>query len=312
MTNAEMLAQIQHLDRIAFGSCNKQYEKQVLWKGLIEQSADLFIWGGDSIYADTTNPDKILAAYNSQNQVQDYKLFKAQTPIIGTWDDHDFGNNNEDGRYPHKKISQKYALDFLEETENSPRRKREGIYTSYTFGELGKKIKIILLDNRYFRKLDSTFPLLGQEQWRWLETQIIESDANLHLIVSGLSVISPQNPHGEEWADYALEKSRLSAFLKAKKVPYLYLTGDKHFASIFRRDNELEFLSSGMTHNTRIPLRPYVRTLYPAPVFINNYGLIDISWEEQTPLLTLTIRSSSDQSIQMKKVKWEGDSWKDI
>ncbi len=155
-------------------------------------------------------------------------------------------------------------------------------------------------------------PLLGRKQWRWLESQIIESDANLHLIVAGLSIISPQNPSAEEWEDYAVEKSRLSTFLQAKKVPYLYLTGDKHFSSIFKSEKELEFLSSGMTHNSSPLMRPYVRARYPAPVFLNNYGLIDILWENQDPILTLTIRTAFDQSMVVKKVKWQGDSWKDI
>lgn len=311
-TNADRLGQIKNLERIAFGSCSKQHERQLVWKDMIEQTPDLFIWGGDNVYANTTNPAKLLAAYKLQNTIEDYKQLKALVPIIGTWDDHDFGDNNQGGNFPIKKISQQYALDFLEEPINSPRRTQEGIYTSYSFGDAGKKIKIILLDNRYFLNSESTFSMLGKNQWEWLEKEIINSDAQLHLVISGLSVLSPQNGSSEEWMDHEFEKNRLRAFLKAKNIPYIYLAGDKHFASIFRKDDEVEFLSSGMTHNTRIPLRPYVRARYPNPVFLNNYGLIDFAWENATPILTLTVRSAQGQSLIVKKVKWVANTWKEI
>lgn len=311
-TNSDRLAQIKNLERIAFGSCSKQNEKQLVWKDMLEQTPDLFIWGGDNVYANTKNPSKLLAAYKLQNAVEDYKQLKALVPIIGTWDDHDFGDNNEGGNFPIKKISQQYALDFLEEPVNSPRRTQEGIYTSYTFGDPGKKIKIILLDNRYFLNQESTFSMLGKKQWDWLEKEIINSDAQLHLVMSGLSIISPQNSTSEEWMDHEFEKNRLRVFLKAKGVPYIYLTGDKHFSSIFRKGDEVEFLSSGMTHNTRIPLRPYVRARYPNPVFVNNYGLIDFAWDKETPILTLTARSAFGQNMIVKKVKWIANTWKEI
>lgn len=311
-TNADRLGQIKNLERIAFGSCSKQHERQLVWKDMIEQTPDLFIWGGDNVYANTSNPQKLLAAYKLQNTIEDYKQLKALVPIIGTWDDHDFGDNNEGGNFPIKKISQQYALDFLEEPVNSPRRLQEGIYTSYSFGDAGKKIKIILLDNRYFLNSESTFSMLGKSQWEWLEKEIINSDAQLHLVMSGLSILSPQNGSAEEWMDHEFEKNRLKAFLKAKNVPYIYLTGDKHFSSIFRKDDEVEFLSSGMTHNTRIPLRPYVRARYPNPVFLNNYGLIDFAWENATPILTLTVRSAQGQSLIVKKVKWNSNTWKEM
>ena len=144
-SNYEKLRLIKNLDRIAFGSCNKQFSTQDLWKDLIQQSPDLFIWGGDNVYANTTTAANILKSYQLQNDIDEYRFFKSITPIIGTWDDHDYGNNDEDGHFSLKKISQEYALNFLEEPLFSPRRFRQGIYTSYSFGVARKKIKIIVL-----------------------------------------------------------------------------------------------------------------------------------------------------------------------
>lgn len=308
-SNHERLNAIADLSRIAFGSCNKQYNQQVLWRDLLFQSPDLFIWGGDNVYVNDNSAEKVKASYEAQNKIEDYKFFKAIVPILGTWDDHDYGNNNQDGTFPIKKLSRDYALDFYEEPKLSPRRLREGLYASYKFNSKGNKVQIILLDNRYFLHLEKSAPILGSTQWRWLTKELSGSDANLVLIVSSLSVISPRAPGSEEWADFPLEQQRLRKLLETTGKPYLYLTGDKHFSDIFFRNGELEFMSSGMTHNVRLPLRPYVIAKFPDPVFENNYGIIDFNWDNETPILTLTIRTASGFSAHERKVKWSQGRW---
>lgn len=311
-TNHEKLIAVKNLERLAFGSCNKQYNQQTVWKDMIEQSPDLFIWGGDNVYANTKVPADILKSYQQQNQIEDYKFFKALTPIIGTWDDHDYGTNDGNGRYPIKKQSQQHALDFYEEPQMSPRRMQEGIYASYSFGDAGKKIKIILLDNRYFKELEKGSEMLGSKQWKWLQDEVANSDASLYLIISGLSVISPAAPGSEEWGDYPQERLKLRKILEASKKPYLYMAGDKHFSSVFKRNGEYEFMASGMTHNTRLPLRPYVRARYPDPVFVYNYGMIDFAWENSIPILTVSVRTAYGQSFHLKKLKWGTSGWSEI
>jgi len=310
-SNSTQLSAIRNIRKLAFGSCNKHYKKQPLWQDLINQSPDLFIWGGDSIYADGKGIGEILAAYTTQNLVEDYITFKSQTPIVGIWDDHDFGKNNGGEDYPDKKLSQQYALDFLEETVNSFRRKQEGLYTSYDFGEAGKRIKIILLDNRYF--LDSKKKMiLGTAQWEWLEKEIKDSKANLHFIVSGISVLTEATYHSEEWADYPDEKKHLRKILQDSKLPYLYLAGDRHFASIFGKEGEMEFLSSGMTHNISPLLRPYLRGQYPNTVFEHNYGLIEISWKNSSPILRLSVRTEKGEELNLKNLMWEENQWVEL
>jgi alkaline phosphatase D len=62
--------------------------------------------------------------------------------VIGTWDDHDFGLNDAGKELEGKQTSQKLMLDFLDEPLDSPRRRQEGVYTSYTYGPAGKQIKV--------------------------------------------------------------------------------------------------------------------------------------------------------------------------
>lgn len=311
-SNYDKLSQIKNLTRIAIASCNNQRKKQTVWKDLLREAPELFIWGGDNVYADTKIPAYLARAYQVQNSFEDYRAFKGQTPIIGTWDDHDYGANNSGHEYVIKKESQKLALDFLEEPEWSPRRLREGIYTSYDFGDPGKRVKIIILDNRYFKDLEKDSPMLGSTQWKWFESEINQPGVNLFLIVSGLSILSPTAPASEEWADYPTEQERIGKLLQKTQKPYLYVTGDKHFSSIFRRKKELEFLVSGMTHNTRVAWRPYIRMKYPNHVFVHNYGLIELSWTDDIPVMNLTVRSSKGHNLLMKRISWNSGMWQEI
>jgi alkaline phosphatase D len=100
--------------------------------------------------------------------------------------------------------SQKMFLDFLDEPQDSPRRNRMGLYNSYTYGPAGKKLKIILLDNRYFRDvLGSGGDMLGDAQWQWLEEELKNSDAQIHLISSGIQILPIDKPLQEKWVSDA-------------------------------------------------------------------------------------------------------------
>ena len=68
----------------------------------------------------------------------EYKKLKKSTPIIATWDDHDYGMNDVGRHYEKKEQSKKIFLKFFNEPMNSERRKHEGIYTSYMYAVEGK------------------------------------------------------------------------------------------------------------------------------------------------------------------------------
>ncbi len=309
-SNHERLSAITNLQRFAFGSCSKQTHTQKAWKVLAHEAPDFFLWGGDNVYADTDSEAQMRATYAVQNAVEDYRAFKAVTPVIGNWDDHDFGINNGGGSFSFKKMSQSIFLDFVEEPQDSPRRTQEGIYTSYEFLSAGRKVKFILLDNRYFKELEETAPILGAVQWTWLENELATSTADLTFISSGLSILSPKTLKSEEWADHPGEVKRLKALLTKYKVKApIFLTGDKHFASIFEKDGIIEFLASGMTHNSPFFLRPFIRRKYPVAVFKHNFGLVDIRWEGAVPVVTMTIKSDEGEDLVVRRARYESGSW---
>ena len=54
---------------IAFGSCNMSQEPNPFWDDILAENPDVWIWGGDIVYADTDDIDKLRAIYAQQDTV---------------------------------------------------------------------------------------------------------------------------------------------------------------------------------------------------------------------------------------------------
>ncbi|WP_430905458.1 alkaline phosphatase D family protein [Maribacter sp. 2-571] len=254
---------------IAFGSCNKTSIKNFLWDDIIALEPDLWIWGGDNIYADTEDIQKLQQLYGAQKGLKGYRELRAAIPVIGTWDDHDYGVNDGGSEFPVKKESQQAFLDFMDVPMDSPRRTQEGIYTSHEYRLPDGRVKVIVLDTRYFRTpltLDTVTvkrtksnaygdgTILGDKQWEWLTKELNASDANFNVIVSSIQVLS--NEHGwETWGNFPHEVDRLKKTIAdSGAAGVLILSGDRHISefsqtSVADLDYPLvDFTSSGLTH----------------------------------------------------------------
>lgn len=296
------LAPEQPLTRIAFGSCNREDLPQPLWPLISRQQPQLWIWLGDNIYGDTDDMRVMREKYARQLSQTSYGEFAAKVPIIGTWDDHDFGLNNGGKEFKAREASQQALLDFLGEPPATTRRWQAGVYTSYTYGPPGKQVKVILLDARYHRDpIGSNGTILGETQWEWLEQELRGSRAQIHLIASGIQVI-PEQHRFEKWADFPAERARLFELIAKTKAPgVIFLSGDRHIAELSRLDDGsvgyplYDLTSSGLTHAYRgagdEPNRHRVSEL----VKTLNWGTIDIDWEAADPMVTLRVRDEEDR-----------------
>ena len=72
---------------IAFGSCDNQNLPNVLWNEILKNNPDLFIWGGDIVYADGEDIKGMQLSYEKQKNDLAYQNFKKEIRIMGTWDD---------------------------------------------------------------------------------------------------------------------------------------------------------------------------------------------------------------------------------
>ena len=304
-------------EKIAFGSCSKQYEAQPIWSSIVENDPDLWIWLGDNIYGDTEDMQVLRDKYQQQNDNKDYQKLLATCPIIGTWDDHDYGVNDGGKEYPKRKESKQLFTEFMGYDASHPIHKHEGVYHSYNFGEGEKSIKIILLDSRYFRdpiaRQNSTYvqnnkgTILGKKQWKWLEQELKNSKAKVHIIGNGIQVI-PEEHRFEKWANFPQERQRLLDVIKKWKVANpILLSGDRHAAEISRLaiDDTLdvyEVTASGLTHAyTSGGIEPNRYRLGEDRVRTTNFGLIKVDWKANE--LSLELRGLGNELFVQKKVK---------
>lgn len=183
--------------------------------------------------------------------------YMMKVPRIGIWDDHDFGVNDGDKTYPYRKESQELFLDFMMEEKDSPRRKQEGIYTSYDFGVKPRLVRFILLDGRYHKDKYGTEngDFLGQEQWHWLNKTLYNSPAAFNIIASGIQVLPVRGNFAEHWSRFPNQRQKLLTMIqKSNARGVVLLSGDVHFAEILKAKCDsgqqfLEVTTSGMTHS---------------------------------------------------------------
>ncbi len=257
---------------IAFGSCNKTSIENVLWDDVLTAKPDIWIWGGDNIYADTDDVAEIARMYEAQDRVAGYRKLASTVPIIGTWDDHDYGENDAGTEFAIKKESQQAFMDFMRVPKDSPKRKQEGIYTSHEYKLWNGSVKVIVLDTRYFRTAltpdnDSDKrnkpnaygegTILGETQWQWLQKELSGSTANFTILVSSIQVLS--NEHGWEcWGNFPHEADRLKKLIADSGVKgTLVISGDRHISEFSQANIPglayplIDFTSSGLTHAYR-------------------------------------------------------------
>lgn len=302
------------LEVIAFGSCNRDELPQPLWPVIAHNNPDLWIWAGDNIYADwhvptdgkrekyTVNRQWVTQRYAAQFNREDYAAFRKDTPIVGTWDDHDYGRNNAGASYKLKEVTRDLALSFTEVPIGDPRWTREGLYGAYDFGPTDKRTKVILLDNRYFAtgKNADDADMLGSKQRTWLESTLRESDANLHLIVCGTQILSAEHKW-EKWADYPEMRKWLLEMLAEEGMPMtVFLSGDRHMHEISVLENEsldyplVDITSSGMTHYWE-SFPGEKNSLRHGEVFTGfGFGVLRIDWSGNSPKVTVEIRDQTD------------------
>lgn len=137
---------------VTFGSCNRQDDDQSYWMKVISTSisadlegggsrtatadetsavnsqpprTDLFLWGGNAVYADIDDsgaelshprtPESIQLEYDVLVRNPHYQRFVKQVAkrVDGVWDDHDLGLRHADRTYPQTAAIKEIFLDFL-------------------------------------------------------------------------------------------------------------------------------------------------------------------------------------------------------
>ncbi len=330
MTSAP-LSKTEPLTRIAFGSCLSEKEDQTIWNTIRAENPDAFLFLGDNVYGDVyrnhpsfTDPSlpMLRESYNVLAKSEPFAQFRQETPMLVTWDDHDYGINDGGADFAFREQAEAIFLKAWDVPTNDERRQREGIYSSEMIGPEGRRVQIIMLDTRYFRTyLQATdernapgkeryVPLegghgtmLGDAQWEWLEAEL-KKPADLRLIASSIQVHA--DGHGwEAWKMMPAERDRFYRLIDETNVENaILLSGDRHAGGIYRRDDVTktplyEITASSLnlpaskwraeSGETRVEDGPHRLTTMQFEV---NYGLLDIDWDQR--VVNMTLRSPDD------------------
>ncbi|WP_262690642.1 alkaline phosphatase D family protein [Kordiimonas aestuarii] len=313
------------VSRILFGSCANQDKPQPIWEPINALDPDLFIFLGDNIYGDTRDMTVLADKYKRFGNIEGFRRLKEKTPIIATWDDHDYGENDSGREYPQKERSKELFLEFWGEGPDSTRRRADdGIYTSYMYGPAQQRVQVILLDLRWNRTelthvtkeefqrrdqmafgpyLPSTEPdatMLGEKQWTWLEGEL-KKPAKLRIIGSSLQFLS-SFPGWEAWSLFPNERQRMiSLITKTRAEGVLFISGDTHWAEISRQTDHVpyplyDFTSSGLTE-TWYNMSPNAYRLPGCMFTKTNFGIIEIDWRVPNPHIVLQARDVTGQPV---------------
>lgn len=242
---------------LALGSCADQNPLK-LWTQMEERGAQGLVLLGDTPYIDSTSLVTARQKHRRFLKVPPLASLIRHTPTWGTWDDHDFGLNDSDGRMQGKENTRQAFLEYRANWNYG--QEGEGIYTKFRSGP----VEVFLLDTRWFARterspIDPQRPtLLGRAKWKWLKDSLLASTAPFKVIACGMIWDDKENTESDDWGTYTHERDALFQFLGEQKISGVVLIGgDIHCSRLLRYRTESQvgypihqFIVSPIHHRT--------------------------------------------------------------
>ena len=227
------------LTRLVFGSCAQEGdESSAVWRKISTIDPQAVVLLGDTPYIDSTELDVQRSRYGEFASVTAFADLLHNRSFYATWDDHDFGLNDTDGRLQGKENSRRAFIEYHGNPSYGDG--EEGIYTKFRRGG----VEVFLLDTRYFAGTESSpfaedqTTLLGKKQWEWLRRELKASTAPFKLLASGIIWNGAVRPNKlDHWANYPYELEALFRFIGKENVSGVVLIGgDIHRSRVLRHE----------------------------------------------------------------------------
>lgn len=247
--------------RIAFGSCAsvRRFPELATFAQVLKTGCDSMVFLGDTPYIDSTELAVQRRCYREFLGHRAVSAVISRVPAWSTWDDHDFGRNDTDGRLKGKERSRQAHLEY--HAGPDPGDGSGGIYRSFRRGP----VEVFLIDARWFAGTEAAASdsaqrtLLGAAQWKWLKAGLVASSAPFKLLTTGMiwnGSVRPNKP--DHWGNYPHEREALFRFLGKEKISGVVLIGgDIHRTRVVRHDVEewvgyplVELITSPMANTT--------------------------------------------------------------
>lgn len=214
---------------LAFGSCASSTDFFDVWERIAAEGADGVVLLGDTPYIDRTELDINRSKHRQFLSIPTLQELCRTRPLWATWDDHDFGANDSDGRIRNKDLirqafTEYRALDYFGDGQH-------GVYTRFRRGP----VEVFLMDPRYFSQtepspVDAEQPTcLGKTQWRWLLDGLKQSTATFKVLATGMIWDDKKNTEKDDWHTYQHEREALFDFIGEHRISgVLLIGGDIH------------------------------------------------------------------------------------
>jgi alkaline phosphatase D len=283
------------------GDMESTHQPYALLGRVAAQAPDLFLFVGDTIYADTPRDQAVttLAGYREkyrENRDDPYlQKLLAHTAVAAIWDDHEVANDF-DGT--HFAVAEgRTAL-----REYWPMRTADPtvLYRRLSWGPAAD---ILILDTRQYRSPNGTpdgprKTMLGRRQKEWLKAELSASRAPFKFVVSSVPFLGPFGQ--DKWNGFATERDELKRFFRQERIGGLvFLSADLHLAmDLADRDGLRDFIAGPIGAWPFCRILPRRGALRNAERFslcdAYNYGLITVRPEASPPQIEVEIRDGED------------------
>jgi len=210
---------------LTMGSCASSSKWFEIWSLMESMKPDALMLLGDTPYIDSSSLKVNRDKHREFIAMPTLARMGAHTPTWGTWDDHDFGANDSDGKVKDKHIIRKVFAEYRTQTNYGDG--SEGIYTRFRRGP----VEVFMIDPRYFAQTEPSpvDPLkptcLGKKQWNWLLENLKASTATFKILATGMIWDDKKNKEKDDWETYAHEREALFDFIGVNKITGVILIG---------------------------------------------------------------------------------------
>ncbi|WP_347357783.1 alkaline phosphatase D family protein [Bdellovibrio sp.] len=252
--------------RFAIISCSCDFyhhQNSNMWDHLFAELPEMVFVLGDSCYVDlgSDGSEKDLWRRHCETRMTLAHFRQPRLiPTLATWDDHDYGENNQNKYYSLKTQSQRIFECFFGSMPVAGYQKGHGVGSVLTgFGQ-----RFFLMDDRFFRDDPHSGGMMwGSAQQEWLLASLKENSKPSWLM-NGSQYFSSYVGNESFQKEYMRNLADLTGKLRKTEAPVVFASGDVHFSEVLRIEPELlgyrtyEFTSSAM-HSLNYPTSWYMR-----------------------------------------------------
>ncbi|MDG1873496.1 MAG: alkaline phosphatase D family protein [Mariniblastus sp.] len=278
----------------AFVSCVNDSTDPV-WKEMAKHELNLLCLGGDTPYADTGNLADLRQKHRHLLQRPNLADMGRSISVVGTWDDHDFGLNNANGKRDAalKSNTRRALMEYRAHDQFGSG--NEGIFHKTDQGAL----EVFLLDARWYSQTSASpvdanqSTCFGKTQWQWLLENLRQSKAPFKILLQGQIWQDKKNGETDDMQTYYAERDALLDFIKTEKISGVVLVGgDIHVSRYLMHPQRVGYnlhdfiISPG--HTSVIPsLNVYHQDLEWSRAKPNQFLVMSADTRKEVPVLTV-------------------------